>query len=209
MPSRASYSYIPRDQRGGMGDTTENVMDVEDAADRKAIIMAAQLSRIVCRKLEVEAYSYLQRALNEWSSFSSTEMLRFARELGHVLLTLRWRVSWWELLGNGGAVPDPKGREAFAYRVNELCRVLYFYYRMICAKLLGSSAGKELYGVWSTYPDTSLPVFESFPSEDSIEGFARWMLEGQQLIVNAGVEGKLAGIGLRHQRLAENRTSGS
>lgn len=175
-------------------------MDVEDEHDREVIIIAAQLSRVVCRKLDVEAYAHLQRALNEWTSMPSEEMLKFARELGLVLLTLRWRVSWWELLGHGGHDPDPKGREAFAYRVNRLCRVLYFYCCMIRRKLPAFS--KQLHGVWSTYPDTSLPVFESFPFDESIDGFARWMLEGKNLIVSAGVEGKLAGMGLRHERLA-------
>ena len=89
-------------------------MDVENAEDRNAIIMAAQLSRIICRKLEVDAYSYLQQALNQWSALQPCELLRFVHELGRVLLTLRWRVSWWTLLGDGGLTPDPKGKEAFA-----------------------------------------------------------------------------------------------
>ncbi|KAK5174249.1 uncharacterized protein LTR77_001329 [Saxophila tyrrhenica] len=196
MPSRASYSYVRRGQS-----STEEDMDVEDSTDRAVVIMAAQLSRIVCRKLEVSAYSYLQKVLNEWSTLSASEVQKFVRELGLVLLTLRWRISWWTLLGDGGNTPDTKGKEAFAYRVHSLCRVLYFYYCMMRRKLPTWSSKKEFYGTWSTYPDTALPVFEEFPEEESLSGFEAWMRNGQRLIFTAGVEGKLAGIGLRHERV--------
>ena len=201
MPSRARYSYVPRRQRYLSNATlAETAMDVEDATDRQAIVMAAQLSRIVCRKLEVEAYCHLQRVLNQWSSLEPNEVVKFVRELGLVLLTLRWRVSWWTLLGDGGTTPDPKGKEAYAFRVNRLCRVLYFYYCMMRRKLPNWCSKEEFLGKESVYPDTSVPVFEYFPMEESIEGFDAWMLQGLQLIENAGVEGKLAGIGLRNSR---------
>lgn len=202
MPSRASYSYIWRTEHA-FEDREEEPMDVELDHDRETITMASQLSRIVCRKLEVDAYAHLQKVLNSWSTMPAADLARFARQLGLVLLTLRWRVSWWNLLGSGGDTPDPKGREAFAYRVNRLCRVLYFYFCMLRRKLPAWSTSKELHGVWSNYPDTSLPVFEGFPSEESIDGFHQWMREGVALIERAGVEGKLAGIGLRHERVVD------
>lgn len=204
MPSRASYSYVLNSVAGDTADLIEMDMDVEDADDQDNIILAAQLSRVVCRKLEIAAYGHLQRALNDWSSLASDDMLKFVREMGCVLLTLRWRVSWWELLGNGGDIPDPSGREAFAYRVNRLCRVLYFYFCMIRRKLPPFLLSKELYGVWSTYPDTSIPIFEDFPQEESLDRFPKWMLNGKRLIITSGVEGRLAGIGLRHERLSES-----
>lgn len=176
-------------------------MNVEGVSDREAIVMAAQLSRIICRKLEVDAYSHLQKALNAWSSLPPENLSSFVREFGLVLLTLRWRVSWWTLLGDGGVEDDSKGKEAFAYRVHSICRVLYFYFCMMKRKLPAFCSKKELYGVWSTYPDTRLPVFEDFPREESINGFKAWMEKGQQLIVAADVEGKLANIGLRWERV--------
>lgn len=182
-------------------------MDVEDDGDRDVIVVAAQLSRVVCRKLEVDAYGHVQRTLNNWTSVPPDELHRLVRELGLVLLTLRWRVSWWELFGNGGLAPDIAGRKAFAFRVNRLCRVLYFYYCMMRRKLPSWAPMRDLHGVWSAYPDTALPVFEEFPSEESIDGFAEWMVKGKQLIESAGVERKLAGIGLRHARLEVKPTS--
>jgi hypothetical protein len=135
MPSRVSYAYVPRSQRFLPENIPDKAMDVEDDNDHDVIVLAAQLSRIVCRKLEVDAYSHLQKVLNNWSSLPPYELQKFVRELGLVLLTLRWRVSWWTLLGDGGTTPDDKGKQAFAYRVHALCRILYFYYCMMRDKL--------------------------------------------------------------------------
>jgi hypothetical protein len=204
MPSRATYSYVyHRHDIDSSSQSGEEDMNVEDKIDRDVIVMTAQLSRIVCRKLEVDAYSHLQRGLNGWSSLPPNELIKFVRELGLILLTLRWRVSWWTLLGDGGVEDDSKGKQAFAYRVHSLCRVLYFYFCMLHRKLPAYCSKKDFHGKWSTYPDTGLPVFEEFPKEESIEGFKDWMLKGRQLIVDANVEGKLANIGLRSERIKD------
>src|ERR1700753_3282287 len=105
MPSRASYSYVFKDHTSPSPSPSERDMNVEDESDRKAIIMAAQLSRIVCRKMEVDAYTLLQKTLNQWPTLDSHGLSKFLRELGSVLLTLRWRVSWWTLLGDVGLKP--------------------------------------------------------------------------------------------------------
>ena len=193
MPSRASYSYVPRRQRYLPAALSETDMDVENMIDRDTIVMAAQLSRIVCRKLEVEAYCHLQKVLNQWLSLKPNEIAKFVRELGLILLTLRWRVSLRTLLNDEGTSSDPQGKEAFLYRVNRLCNTLYFYYCVMRMKLPSWCSKEDFRGKDSIYPGTSMPVYEYFPSEESIQGFDAWMLDGLELTREAEVESKMFG----------------
>jgi hypothetical protein len=199
MPSRATFSYVPIRHRFLPSDLPEQDMNVEDPAEREDIMLAAYLSRIICRKLEIDAYSLLQKTLNQMSSIEPESMVQFIRELGLVLLTLRWRVSWWTVLGDGGKVSD-RGEERFVYRVNSLCRILYFYYCSLRSKMSSWTDTKQLQGVWSNYADTSLPIYDDFPQENSIEGFHTWMEKGLDLISKARVADKLAGIGLKSEK---------
>jgi len=194
MPSRASYYYVPKPQRYLQGNQPDRLMDVEDEEDRENIILAAQLSRIVCRMLEIDAYRQLQTTLNKFFSLKPEETIKFVRELGKILLTLRWRVSWWTVLGGGGA-PDA-GKRQFEDRVNSLCRVLYFYYCSMRSKIPSWCDKRDLDGIWSSYADTRSQIFDKFPEQDSIEGFEAWMRKGRELIEEAGVAHTLAGIGL-------------
>src|SRR4051794_38507256 len=87
MPSRASYYYVPKTQRYLEEEQPDKLMDVENDEDRENIVLAAQLSRIVCRKLEVDAYQQLQKNLNEVGFLKPEDMVGFVRELGKVLLS--------------------------------------------------------------------------------------------------------------------------
>ena len=193
MPSRATYSYVSKarghshSQEQGLV-SGEFVMDPE-TDDRHDLIMAACLSRIVCRKLEVEAYAHLQRKLNA-GFIPDADMLPFLRLLGHILLTLRWRVSWWEEIGGGGGssgdtAPDAE-KKGFEERVQSLCRVLYFYYCSLRRRLPAWTNSRELEGMISEYPDAG-KVFDDFPGVESVEGFEEWMAKGKSLIRTAGV----------------------
>jgi hypothetical protein len=199
MPSRATYSYVPIRHRFLPNDLPDRAMDIENPAEKEDIMLAAHLSRIICRKLEVDAYSLLQRTLNQLSSLETEDIVKFVRELGLVLLTLRWRVSWWTMLGDGGKAPDI-GEERFEHRVHCLCRILYFYYCRMQSKIPSFTDKQSLHGIWSSYADTSTTIFDDFPKEESIEGFETWMQRGKELIVKAGVATKLAGIGLNAQK---------
>jgi hypothetical protein len=180
MPSRASYDFVAID-----GKFPDMPMNVEDPEGQVDIMIAAQLSRIVCRKLEVAGYEELQRILNNWSKEIIPDQAQFVRQLGQILLTLRWRVSWWELLGDGGMMEDV-GKERFEDRVRRLCRVLYFYYCNARKKLPAFSDPQGLDGVWSSYADAST-IYDDFPKVESIEAFTQWMQRGKELIVEAGV----------------------
>lgn len=188
MPSRAKYSFVPLDSSG-----EERTMDINNPEDQREILLAAQLSRIFCRMLEVEGFRKLERDFYniKWKQISHETHVRFLGELGHILLTLRWRVSWWKRLGDGGQTPDPT-QQHYVDRVELLCRILYVYYTCVLAKLPSWSAADVPKGIWSTYADSENAVWDDFPSDSSDGGFHGWMERGQDLIEQAGVPSRIS-----------------
>lgn len=186
MPSRASYDLVSL-----VDGVPGRPMDVENDEDKMEIVIAAQLSRIICRALEVAAYRFLQRELNNLAKKTNEDAEKFVQELGQILLTLRWRISWWQILGDGSKVRDAS-TERYIDRVNSLTRVLYFYYCNAKKKLPPWTNPQSLKGVRSIYADTELAVFDDFPCHDSIDGFDDWMQHGQELIHQAGVQQRLS-----------------
>ncbi|PYI06322.1 Zn(II)2Cys6 transcription factor [Aspergillus sclerotiicarbonarius CBS 121057] len=182
MPSRASYSFVPL-QSGGQ----EKAMDINNPEDRREILLAAQLSRIICRMLEVEGFRKLERDFYniKWKQISQDTHMRFLSELGHILLTLRWRVSWWRRLGDGGREPDPS-KQHYVDRVDLLCRILYVYYTCVLAKLPSWCAADVPKGIWSTYADAENPVWDDFPVDPTDDGFQQWIDRGQELVEQSG-----------------------
>jgi hypothetical protein len=188
MPSRAKYSFVSLDPAG-----EERTMDINKPEDQREILLAAQLSRIFCRMLEVEGFRKLERDFYniKWKQISHETHVRFLGELGHILLTLRWRVSWWKRLGDGGQNPDPT-QQHYIDRVELLCRILYVYYTCVMAKLPSWSAADVPKGIWSTYADSENAVWDDFPSDSSDDGFNSWMERGQDLIEQAGVPSRIS-----------------
>ncbi|KAL2848071.1 hypothetical protein BJY01DRAFT_162377 [Aspergillus pseudoustus] len=190
MPSRASYSFIPFDS-----EDEEKPMDVSDPNHQREILLAAQLSRIVCRMLEVEGFRKLERDFYniKWKQISQETHMNFLKELGHILLTLRWRVSWWKRLGDGGREPDPT-KQHYVDRVDLLCRILYVYYTCVLAKLPSWCASEVPKGIWSTYADAENAVWDDFPVDPTDEGFKRWIERGTELIEQSGAPIRVAKI---------------
>lgn len=188
MPSRAKYSFVSLDPTA-----EERTMDINNPEDQREILLAAQLSRIFCRMLEVEGFRKLERDFYniKWKQISHETHVRFLGELGHILLTLRWRVSWWKRLGDGGQTPDPT-QQHYVDRVELLCRILYVYYTCVLAKLPSWSAADVPKGIWSTYADSENAVWDDFPSDSSDGGFNGWMERGQDLIEQAGVPSRIS-----------------
>ncbi|EPS27863.1 hypothetical protein PDE_02807 [Penicillium oxalicum 114-2] len=188
MPSRAKYTFVPLD-----GEGEERPMDINNPEERRDILLAAQLSRIVCRMLEVEGFRKLERDFYniKWKQISHETHVRFLSELGQILLTLRWRVSWWKRLGDGGQAPDPS-QQHYIDRVELLCRILYVYYTCVLAKLPSWSMADVPKGIWSTYADSENPIWDDFPSDASDAGFQSWLERGQELIEQAGVPSKIS-----------------
>jgi hypothetical protein len=190
MPSRASYDIVSLENR-----LLDRPLNPEDPQDREEILVAAQLSRIVCRKLETDGFKALQRAINTLRFETPSGAAKLVKELGQILLTLRWRISWWELLGDGSDEPDPS-RDRYVERVRCLSRVLYFYYFTAKRRVGSWCEPNSLHGVWSTYADAA-PIFDDLPCVESIEGFHDWMEQGKQLVCQAGVQRRLS----QHHRI--------
>ncbi|KAJ5157207.1 uncharacterized protein N7482_008307 [Penicillium canariense] len=188
MPSRAQYTFVPLDGNG-----QERPMDINNPEERRDILLAAQLSRIVCRMLEVEGFRKLERDFYniKWKQISHETHIRFLGELGQILLTLRWRVSWWKRLGDGGQAPDPS-QQHYIDRVDLLCRILYVYYTCVLAKLPSWSTSDVPKGIWSSYADSENAVWDDFPSDPSDAGFQSWMDRGQELIESSGVPSRIS-----------------
>jgi hypothetical protein len=163
-------------------------MDINNPEDRREILLAAQLSRIFCRMLEVEGFRKLERDFYniKWKQISQETHLRFLRELGHILLSLRWRVSWWKRLGDGGQEQDPS-QQHYVDRVELLCRILYVYYTSVLAKLPSWTTTDIPKGVWSHYADSENAVWDDFPMDSTDGGFHGWMERGRELIAQAGI----------------------
>lgn len=184
MPSRASYDIVSLEE----GDP-DRPLDPENDEDKAEILIAAQMSRIICRKQEIDGYRDMQKNINNIRDRSVEEKLKFAHELGQILVSLRWRMSWWELLGDGSKEPDPL-RDKYIERVTILSRTLYFYYFTVI-KVGAWNDMTSLKGVMSSYPDAS-PVFEDFPMVRSIQGFEDWMEHGKVLIRKANVQNRFS-----------------
>ena len=189
MPSRVTYKLVSK------VDGSEAQLDPDNEDDEPRIHTAAQLSRIISRRLELTAYDNLQRILNNNSDITMSLLSNLAR----LLLTLRWRISWWKLLGFGtspSSTAEQREKEKFADRVQSLCRILYFYYCCMVRRLPAHTDRSELKGRRNSYADTQRPVWEAFPHEESIAGFEAWMKEGEKKIQEAKVVEQLRRIGL-------------
>ncbi|KAK1979742.1 hypothetical protein LZ30DRAFT_751215 [Colletotrichum cereale] len=228
MPSRVSFSYVSRPYypvpvaaaaAAAAALAGEQPMNVEDPDEADNLVLAAQLARIMCRKLEVKAYQHLQRLLHESGTMEDDKVSPFLQSLGRILSTLRWRLSWWaavpEVVGSSGGGDDhdknsddcdddcdddaaaaAANRRRVELRVRSLCRVLYFYYCCVRRRLPVWTNIRTLSGVRSRYPDTQAEVWDDFPGDESVQGFEAWMGRGRGLIEEAGVVNRLGWMGL-------------
>jgi hypothetical protein len=180
MPSSASYDIVSLED--GIPDRP---LDPQDPHDIQEIMIAAQVSRIIRRKLEIDSYRALQTTINNAARLQDqSEKIKFVHELGRILCSLRWRMSWWELLGDGSQQHDPF-RDRCIDRVKQLSKVLYFYYFMVKEKIglwQDIRDQQALRGVWSNYLDTNC-VFDDFPVFCSTEAFEVWMERGKALMI--------------------------
>jgi hypothetical protein len=177
MPSRFKYSLIPvKDEQPG------RELNVEIGQDQPDILLAAQLSRIVCRMVEVEGFRRLERKLYDirWKQMTHEGQLSFLSELGYILFTLRWRLSWWKRFGDD----TPKssfGMHPYMNRVATLSRVQYAYYSILRSRL-PSWLKETPTGIWSTNTHCKNKVWNDFPRDSSDKGFQARMDRGEELI---------------------------
>lgn len=157
-------------------------LNVEDQQDRGTIIFAVQLSRIILRALEIEAFEALQKSVNELTKGgkSDAHIETLIDQLGRILMSLRWRISWWAVVGDS---PD----ERFTSRVTKLAQILCCYY-FIARKKMSPWSGQLPSKIRSVYADIE-PIYEELPLTDSIAGFHAWMQKGQAIVRAAMVQG--------------------
>ncbi|KAL3446322.1 hypothetical protein BJX65DRAFT_130219 [Aspergillus insuetus] len=187
MPSRFKYSLIPAKDK-----QPERDLNVEIGQDQPDILLAAQLSRIVCRMVEVEGFRRLERKLYDikWKQMTHEGQLSFLSELGHILFTLRWRLSWWKRFGDD----TPKSSSAmhpYMHRVATLSRILYAYYSFLRSRL-PSWLKETPTGIWSTNTHCKNKVWNDFPKDSSDKGFQAWMDRGEDLIKESDVMSPVA-----------------
>ena len=173
--------------------TEPRQLDPENEQDALQILLAGQLTRIVCRAVELIAFSWLQKELFNLRNSQKAEhkTVDFLQQLGRTLLTLRWRVSWWETVESTSS-GDEGQRQSYIDRIQGLCRILYIYFFIVRRKLPAGS-GQDLVsknGLYSEYPDAE-PVFETLPYDETLHGFEQWMMGGYDMIKQADVEQKL------------------
>lgn len=180
MPSRNSYEVLPHNRL-----VPGHALDIEDQQGRSTVVFAVQLSRIILRALEIEAFEALQKSVNELikGGKSDAEIERLIGQLGQILTSLRWRISWWAVIGDS---PN----ERFTSRVTKLAQILYCYY-FVARKKMSSWTDQLPSKIRSIYADVE-PLYEDLPLSDSLDGFQTWMWKGQAVVQVAKVHQHIA-----------------
>lgn len=162
-----------------------HVLDAEDQHDRGTILLAAQLCRTIFRALEMEAFETLQKSVNELTKGGKSEedIIILIGQLGRILVSLRWRVSWCAVVGDSLD-------EGFTSRVKRLAQILYCYY-FVARKKLSPLSGQLPSKIRSVYADVE-PVHEELPLNDSCNGFHAWMQNGEAVVRATRVQQNIA-----------------
>ena len=187
MPSRNTYYLLPPNTI-----QPARMLNVESGNEREIILFAISLSRIILRALELQLFQALQKELNELpkGSQSDADVALLLRQIGQILISLRWRMSWWTTFGACSEHEAHSG-DLFIERATDLAQVLYSYFFLI-KKKSWSGANNTPQSVLSNYPDAD-PIEESLPEDDTVEGFHKWLGQGLGLIRAARVQQHLAG----------------
>ncbi|KAL7818615.1 hypothetical protein V8C26DRAFT_49047 [Trichoderma gracile] len=160
---------------------------------RRVIIVAAQLSRIIGRKLELQFYDHLKKVLGNPNICS-----KLVLDVGRTLMSLRRRLGQWEEACAAASVcgtPEPALRMHQddtsssapgnrVSRIKSLCQVLYVYFCYMRRRLPpDEQEGMRTMRVW--HPDRAQAVEESFPQYESIEGFEDWLQFRERSLADA------------------------
>ena len=171
MPSRNDYDHLPLDGAGYARPLNiYNEQDVED------LIFAVQITRIILRALELEAYGGLQRSINEFHKLKDDAAMKLLNDqLGRLVLSLRWRMAWWASFWHNFE-HSQESRIGLTERVRMLTHVLYCYF-FITKKKLGSRDSSSTDQARSSN-GLSQPPLGDLPNDDSADGFNSWMQSG-------------------------------
>ena len=172
MPSRNSYDHLPLDGAG-----YARPLNIYNEEDVENLMFAVQITRIILRALELEAYGGLQRSINEFHKIKDDAAMKLLNgQLGRLVLSLRWRMAWWASFGHRFE-HSQEFRLGLMERVRMLTHVLYCYF-FITKKKVGSRESSSPDQARSSY-GPSEPALGVLPNDDSAEGFNSWMRSGQ------------------------------
>jgi hypothetical protein len=181
LPSHLSYTLVSRH------DGTQRALNLDEPVDLDTIQVAAQLFGVVHRVLELSTFESLESVLKKDDMVGP----EFLQGLGQLLLLLRWRVSLWKHLGTTLPCNEEvlAQREGFSKNIYQLCSCLYMYFCFNRRQRLRMEnlQGYDLGGQTSTYPHAPHAVVESFPGEESIKGFEKWMKDGEKSVKESGI----------------------
>lgn len=147
-------------------------MNIENPDHDVELYLAALLSKLICRALELQAFKVLQRLLNGQASSQNPDVTRkFIEELGKILLTLRWRTPRDPIVANSNSTGDVL-KQRYVYRVEELTKILYFYFCTAKRKLPSFTDPRELDRTEAPYEPGKV---DELPHGNDIAGFEDWM----------------------------------
>jgi hypothetical protein len=127
-------------------------------------------------RLEHLGYRKLHARLNAPKPRATPEL---TERLGALLLSIRRRIAIWT-----HQLPDLPGRAACMKCARLVCRTLYFHYMRIEAKYRPggqASLGDSRETVWQALFGSPQEV-EDAPTENTEEGFERWLQNGSRYI---------------------------
>lgn len=172
MPSRSSYYTLDPGQA-----LPGRLLDIQDHAEKSTILVMANINRIICRAVEIAAFASLQDMLNDLlikaSNIETDELYRLVNNLGEILCLLRWRLSWWEFVGDNKQDLSLSTSD-YATRILSLSQTLYFYFFIARTRLASLQAAPTPAGATNLYSDNGLPSYEEFPTVESSDGFRLW-----------------------------------
>lgn len=169
MPEHATFYYTSKAAHGST--LQERMIDPLNPAEEGFLQLAAQLARIIYRKVEINAMVQLQKDLHDilLNQSPQHQLVKSLHRLGCVLVSLRAHVAQSPALMGVPMGTTQHMAPSTECRVTELCRVLYFYYHAFRRRLISpmSSAWEDtLKGTW-TRAVPSEPVMHSSSSSSS------------------------------------------
>ncbi|RFU76594.1 hypothetical protein TARUN_5680 [Trichoderma arundinaceum] len=187
MAPWVTYALIPKDDNppySSPNDGTGTVLGPDNAVHEQMIIVAAQISRIIGRKLELQFYDYLKKALTNPNIYR-----KLVLDVGRTIMSLRRRLAPWtqnwantafSALGQSEAyVGNDSGNDdsllgSSVDRIKNLCQILYVYFCYMRRRL--SPGDQQMMQTMEVqYPGNEQTVEESFPQYESIDGFEEWL----------------------------------
>lgn len=167
-------------------DGAQQRLDPDEPSSEGPFYVATILSRIVGRRLELEEFKKLQGILTGSRPKQGTTpelspqqgiTSELMWQLGRLLLALRCKISCLALPRDG--YEDIDEGDEFTPRVRRICKTLYFYFFLDDRPR--RSTGFAAPETWNnSYAHTDPGGFTDarFPTDESFDGFERWMQEG-------------------------------